>query len=128
MRLSTQSRYGVRAIFDIAYHSEGLGDTGQGYLPKTGNISTLFGTDLPETEKGWNRRKQKGSFGRLFLGKETREILAWVRSSGSPKVVLIRFAVLTQKTQGNPVKDQLNVSPRSSGMKQGKDWEIILTL
>jgi Rrf2 family iron-sulfur cluster assembly transcriptional regulator len=24
MRLSTQSRYGVRAIFDIAYHSEGL--------------------------------------------------------------------------------------------------------
>lgn len=24
MRLSTQSRYGVRAIFDIAFHSEGL--------------------------------------------------------------------------------------------------------
>jgi len=24
MRLSTKSRYGVRAIFDIAYHSEGL--------------------------------------------------------------------------------------------------------
>jgi Rrf2 family protein len=24
MRLSTQTRYGVRAIFDIAYHSEGL--------------------------------------------------------------------------------------------------------
>jgi len=24
MRLSTQSRYGVRAIFDIAYNSEGL--------------------------------------------------------------------------------------------------------
>ena len=24
MRLSTQSRYGVRAIFDIAYHSEGI--------------------------------------------------------------------------------------------------------
>jgi DNA-binding IscR family transcriptional regulator len=24
MKLSTQSRYGVRAIFDIAYHSEGL--------------------------------------------------------------------------------------------------------
>lgn len=25
MKLSTQSRYGVRAIFDIAFHSEGLG-------------------------------------------------------------------------------------------------------
>ena len=41
MRLSTKSRYGVRAIFDIAYHSEGLG-TQVNDISRRQEISSIF--------------------------------------------------------------------------------------
>jgi hypothetical protein len=50
MRLSTQSRYGVRAIFDIAYHSEGL-ETQVRHFRRQEYLHA-FRADLSEIEKG----------------------------------------------------------------------------
>ena len=41
MKLTTQSRYGVRAIFDIAYHSEGL-DTQVNDISRRQGISSRY--------------------------------------------------------------------------------------
>ena len=67
MKLSTQSRYGVRAIFDIAYNSEGLETQVKDISRRQEYLPPLFGTDFSETEKSRYRREQKGTIRRLFL-------------------------------------------------------------
>ena len=67
MRLSTQSRYGVRAIFDIAYHSEGL-DTQVKDISRRQGISQRYLEQIfQKLRKGWDCWKQKGSFWRIFF-------------------------------------------------------------
>jgi Rrf2 family protein len=56
MRLSTQSRYGVRAIFDIAYHSEGI-------ETQVKNISRRQGISQRYLEQIFQKLKKAGIVG-----------------------------------------------------------------
>ena len=74
MRLSTQSRYGVRAIFDIAYHSEGL-------ETQVKNISRRQGISQRYLEQIFQKLKRagivgskRGPTGGYFLGKKSEDI------------------------------------------------------
>jgi len=74
MRLSTQSRYGVRAIFDIAYHSEGLGT-------QVKDISRIQGISQRYLEQIFQKLRKagivgskRGPTGGYFLGKKPGDI------------------------------------------------------
>jgi len=74
MRLSTQSRYGVRAIFDIAYNSEGL-------ETQVKNISRRQGISQRYLEQIFQKLKRagivgskRGPSGGYFLSKKPENI------------------------------------------------------
>jgi Rrf2 family protein len=74
MRLSTKSRYGVRAIFDIAYHSEGL-ETQVKDISRRQEISPRYIEQIFQKLKRVGIIDSKrGPTGGYFLAKRPEEI------------------------------------------------------
>ena len=74
MRLSTQSRYGVRAIFDIAYHSEGL-DTQVKDIARRQGISQRYLEQIfQKLKRGGIVGSKRGPSGGYFLSKNPEDI------------------------------------------------------
>jgi len=74
MRLSTQSRYGVRAIFDIAYHSEGL-DTQVKDISRRQGISQRYLEQIfQKLKKGGIVGSKRGPLGGYFLSRKPEDI------------------------------------------------------
>jgi Rrf2 family protein len=74
MKLSTQSRYGVRAIFDIAYNSEGL-DTQVKDISRRQGISPRYLEQIfQKLRKGGIVGSRRGPSGGYFLIKKSEEI------------------------------------------------------
>jgi Rrf2 family iron-sulfur cluster assembly transcriptional regulator len=74
MRLSTQSRYGVRAIFDIAYHSEGL-ETQVKDISKRQGISQRYLEQIfQKLKRAGIVGSKRGPSGGYFLGKKPEDI------------------------------------------------------
>ena len=74
MKLSTQSRYGVRAIFDIAYHSEGL-DTQVKDISRRQGISPRYLEQIfQKLKKAGILGSKRGPSGGYFLNKRPEEI------------------------------------------------------
>ncbi len=74
MRLSTQSRYGVRAIFDIAYHSEGL-ETQVKDISRRQEISPRYLEQIfQKLKKAGILGSKRGPSGGYFLSKKPEEI------------------------------------------------------
>jgi Rrf2 family iron-sulfur cluster assembly transcriptional regulator len=74
MRLSTQSRYGVRAIFDIAYHSEGL-ETQVKDISRRQEISPRYLEQIfQKLRKAGIVGSKRGPSGGYFLSKKPEEI------------------------------------------------------
>jgi Rrf2 family iron-sulfur cluster assembly transcriptional regulator len=74
MRLSTQSRYGVRAIFDIAYHSEGL-ETQVKEISRRQGISQRYLEQIfQKLKRAGIVGSKRGPSGGYFLGKKPEEI------------------------------------------------------
>lgn len=74
MRLSTQSRYGVRAIFDIAYHSEGLGTQVKNISRRQGISQRYLEQIFQKLKKAGILGSKRGPTGGYFLNKKPEEI------------------------------------------------------
>ena len=74
MRLSTQSRYGVRAIFDIAYHSEGLGTQVKDISRRQGISPRYLEQIFQKLRKAGLIESKRGPSGGYFLAKKPEEI------------------------------------------------------
>lgn len=74
MKLSTNSRYGVRAIFDIAYHSNGL-ETQVKDISKRQGISQRYLEQIfQKLKKAGIIGSKRGPHGGYFLRKKPEEI------------------------------------------------------
>ena len=74
MKLSTQSRYGVRAIFDIAYNSEGL-ETQVKDISRRQDISPRYLEQIfQKLKKAGIVGSKRGPTGGYFLNKKAEEI------------------------------------------------------
>ena len=74
MRLSTQSRYGVRAIFDIAYHSAGL-ETQVKEISRRQGISQRYLEQIfQKLKRAGIVRSKRGPTGGYLLGKKPEDI------------------------------------------------------
>jgi len=74
MRLSTQSRYGVRAVFDIAYHSAGL-ETQVKDISRRQEISPRYLEQIfQKLKKGGIVGSKRGPSGGYFLSRKPEEI------------------------------------------------------
>jgi Rrf2 family transcriptional regulator, iron-sulfur cluster assembly transcription factor len=74
MRLSTQSRYGVRAVLDIAYHSEGL-ETHVKDISRRQGISPRYLEQIfQKLKKGGIVGSKRGPSGGYSLSKRPEEI------------------------------------------------------
>ncbi len=69
MRLSTQSRYGVRAIFDIAYHSEGLATQVKDISRRQGISARYIEQIFQKLKKAGIIGSKRGPLGGYFLNK-----------------------------------------------------------
>jgi Rrf2 family protein len=69
MRLSTQSRYGVRAIFDIAYHSEGLETQVKDISRRQGISQRYLEQIFQKLKKAGIVGSKRGPSGGYFLNK-----------------------------------------------------------
>jgi Rrf2 family transcriptional regulator, iron-sulfur cluster assembly transcription factor len=74
MRLSTKSRYGVRAIFDIAYHSEGLGTQVKNISRRQGISPRYIEQIFQKLKKAGILGSKRGPSGGYFLMKKPEEI------------------------------------------------------
>ena len=74
MRLSTQSRYGVRAIFDIAYHSEGLETQVKDISRRQGISQRYLEQIFQKLKKGGIVGSKRGPSGGYFLNKRPEDI------------------------------------------------------
>ena len=74
MRLSTQSRYGVRAIFDIAYHSEGLETQVKDISRRQGISQRYLEQIFQKLKKAGIVGSKRGPSGGYFLNKTTENI------------------------------------------------------
>jgi Rrf2 family protein len=74
MRLSTQSRYGVRAIFDIAYHSEGLETQVKDISRRQGISARYLEQIFQKLRKAGIVGSKRGPSGGYFLSKKPEEI------------------------------------------------------
>jgi Rrf2 family iron-sulfur cluster assembly transcriptional regulator len=74
MRLSTQSRYGVRAIFDIAYHSEGLETQVKDISRRQGISARYLEQIFQKLKKAGIINGKRGPSGGYFLSKKPEEI------------------------------------------------------
>jgi Rrf2 family protein len=69
MRLSTQSRYGVRAVFDIAYHSEGLETQVKDISRRQGISQRYLEQIFQKLKKAGIVGSKRGPSGGYFLNK-----------------------------------------------------------
>jgi Rrf2 family protein len=74
MKLSTQSRYGVRAIFDIAYHSEGLETQVKDISRRQGISQRYLEQIFQKLRKAGIVGSKRGPTGGYFLGKGPENI------------------------------------------------------
>ncbi len=74
MRLSTQSRYGVRAIFDIAYHSAGLETQVKDISRRQGISQRYLEQIFQKLKRAGIVRSKRGPTGGYFLGKKPEDI------------------------------------------------------
>jgi Rrf2 family protein len=74
VRLSTQSRYGVRAIFDIAYHSEGLETQVKDISRRQGISQRYLEQIFQKLKRAGILGSKRGPSGGYFLGKKPEEI------------------------------------------------------
>ena len=74
MKLSTQSRYGVRAIFDIAYHSEGLETQVKDISQRQGISQRYLEQIFQKLRRAGIVGNKRGPSGGYFLGKKPEEI------------------------------------------------------
>ncbi len=74
MRLSTQSRYGVRAIFDIAYHSEGLETQVKDISRRQGISPRYLEQIFQKLKRAGIVGSKRGPSGGYFLSKKPEEI------------------------------------------------------
>jgi Rrf2 family protein len=74
MRLSTQSRYGVRAIFDIAYHSEGLDTQVKDIYRRQGISQRYLEQIFQKLKKAGIVGSKRGPKGGYFLNKKPEDI------------------------------------------------------
>lgn len=74
MKLSTQSRYGVRAIFDIAYHSEGLETQVKDISRRQGISQRYLEQIFQKLKRAGIIGSKRGPSGGYFLGKKPEEI------------------------------------------------------
>jgi Rrf2 family iron-sulfur cluster assembly transcriptional regulator len=74
MRLSTQSRYGVRAIFDIAYHSEGIETQVKDISRRQGISQRYLEQIFQKLKKAGIVGSKRGPSGGYFLRKKPEGI------------------------------------------------------
>jgi len=74
MKLTTQSRYGVRAIFDIAYHSDGLGTQVNDISRRQGISSRYIEQIFQKLRKGKIISSKRGPRGGYFLARKPEQI------------------------------------------------------
>jgi Rrf2 family protein len=74
MRLSTKSRYGVRAIFDIAYHSEGLETQVRDISRRQGISARYLEQIFQKLKRAGILNGKRGPSGGYFLSKRPEEI------------------------------------------------------
>lgn len=74
MRLSTQSRYGVRAIFDIAYHSEGLETQVKDIFRRQGISQRYLEQIFQKLKRAGVVGSKRGPSGGYFLNKKPEDI------------------------------------------------------
>ena len=74
MRLSTQSRYGVRALFDIAYNSEGLETQVKDISRRQGISPRYIEQIFQKLKRGGIVGSKRGPSGGYFLNKKAEEI------------------------------------------------------
>jgi len=74
VRLSTQSRYGVRAIFDIAYNSEGLETQVKDISRRQGISPRYLEQIFQKLKKAGLVGSKRGPSGGYFLSKKAEEI------------------------------------------------------
>ena len=74
MRLSTKSRYGVRAIFDIAYHSEGLETQVRDISRRQGISQRYLEQIFQKLRRAGVVGSKRGPSGGYFLGKKPEDI------------------------------------------------------
>ena len=72
--MSTQSRYGVRAIFDIAYHSEGLETQVKDISRRQGISARYLEQIFQKLRKAGIVGSKRGPSGGYFLSKKPEEI------------------------------------------------------
>lgn len=74
MKFSTQTRYGLRAIFDIAYHSDGM-ETQVKDISRRQDISPRYLEQIfQKLKKGGILGSKRGPTGGYFLNKKPEEI------------------------------------------------------
>jgi len=74
MRLSTKSRYGVRALFDIAYHSEGLETQVKDISRRQGISPRYIEQIFQKLKKARIISSKRGPSGGYFLNKKPEDI------------------------------------------------------
>jgi len=74
MRLSTQSRYGVRAIFDIAYNSEGLETQVKDISRRQGISQRYLEQIFQKLKRAGIVGSKRGPLGGYFLNKKPEDI------------------------------------------------------
>ena len=74
MRLSTQSRYGVRAIFDIAYHSAGLETQVRDISRRQGISQRYLEQIFQKLKRAGIVGSKRGPSGGYFLGRKPEDI------------------------------------------------------
>ena len=74
MKLSTKTRYGVRAIFDIAYHSEGLETQVKNISRRQGISPRYLEQIFQKLKRAGILSSKRGPTGGYFLAKKPEEI------------------------------------------------------
>ncbi len=95
MKLSTQSRYGVRAVFDIAYHSEGLETQVKDISRRQGISQRYLEQIFQKLRRAGIVRSKRGPTGGYFLSKRTEDITLG-------EIIRITESGITPVVCGNP--------------------------
>ena len=77
MRLSTQSRYGVRAVVDIAYNSEGLGTQVKDISRRQGISPRYLEQIFQKLKRAGILGSKRGPSGGYSLAKKPEQITVW---------------------------------------------------
>jgi Rrf2 family protein len=109
MRLSTQSRYGVRAIFDIAYHSEGLETQVKDISRRQGISQRYLEQIFQKLKKAEIIGSKRGPLGGYFLSKKPEDIT---------------LGEIIQVTEGR-IKPVLCINPEDSTKPCEKSGECV---